>query len=315
MRQILVGVCLAAFALPSACDEVARSSDNPCKGPDCVASTKKSFRQPAPDGKSHSQILTNSKSCVRYGCEDEYVRWRDCQCNRDCFKNQNCCYDYEQQCKGAKSAAAPVLGALPKALAINKTTSLRGATSAKWGSCGEFTCAETYVSWRPCQCNSLCKDYGNCCSDYQAVCLSPPAPAIPGPAPQPPAVTPDLPDTSGPSAPIASVPVETTPPAPANVYAVNVTALPWTWKDGLNSPSEFPFADFLHVPCSVGRSVPSFEHQPRQPAGRLVVPPPRGRDSSTPQVPNFANSALQGADACNCTTSAAWDALRSAPGL
>ncbi|CAE7449237.1 ENDOU, partial [Symbiodinium necroappetens] len=190
-------------------------------------------------------LLTEQQRCmVPRFFQDEYVRWRDCQCNRDCFKNQNCCYDYEQQCKGAKSADAPVLGALPKALAINKTTSLRGATTAKWGSCGEFTCAETYVSWRPCQCNSLCKDYGNCCSDYQAVCLSPPAPAIPGPAPQPPAVTPDLPDTSGPSAPIASVPVETTPPAPANVYAVNVTALPWTWKDGLNSPSESPLLTF-----------------------------------------------------------------------
>jgi len=57
-------------------------------------------------------------------------------------------------------------------------------------------------------------------------------------------VTPDLPDTSGPSAPIAAVPVEATPPAPANVFSVNVTALPWTWKDGLNAPSDSPLLTF-----------------------------------------------------------------------
>eukprot|EP00437_Effrenium_voratum_P071196 CAMPEP_0181508576 /NCGR_PEP_ID=MMETSP1110-20121109/59821_1 /TAXON_ID=174948 /ORGANISM="Symbiodinium sp., Strain CCMP421" /LENGTH=210 /DNA_ID=CAMNT_0023637949 /DNA_START=112 /DNA_END=740 /DNA_ORIENTATION=- len=130
---------------------------------------------------------------------------------------------------------------------IVKTRSFRGASTGKRGSCGEFTCAETYVSWRPCQCNSLCKDYQNCCSDYQAVCVSPPAPAIEDPAPSlPPAsATPALPDTSGQPVPIAAAPAEATPPAPANVYSVNVTALPWTWKDGsLNSPSSSPLFTF-----------------------------------------------------------------------
>eukprot|EP00439_Symbiodinium_sp_Y106_P085262 s167_g27.t7 len=119
--------------------------------------------------------------------------------------------------------------------------------TAKWGSCGEFTCAETYVSWRPCQCNSLCKDYENCCSDYQAVCVSPPTPAIQDPVPSPPPAspTPALPDTSEQPVPVAVAPAETTPPAPANVYSVNVTALPWTWKDGsLNSPSASPLFTF-----------------------------------------------------------------------
>eukprot|EP00439_Symbiodinium_sp_Y106_P026482 s1976_g3.t1 len=125
--------------------------------------------------------------------------------------------------------------------------SFRGASTAKWGSCGEFTCAETYVSWRPCQCNSLCKDYENCCSDYQAVCVSPPTPAIQDPVPSPPPAspTPALPDTSEQPVPVAVAPAETTPPAPANVYSVNVTALPWTWKDGsLNSPSASPLFTF-----------------------------------------------------------------------
>eukprot|EP00439_Symbiodinium_sp_Y106_P085168 s167_g27.t2 len=130
---------------------------------------------------------------------------------------------------------------------LGKTRSFRGASTAKWGSCGEFTCAETYVSWRPCQCNSLCKDYENCCSDYQAVCVSPPTPAIQDPVPSPPPAspTPALPDTSEQPVPVAVAPAETTPPAPANVYSVNVTALPWTWKDGsLNSPSASPLFTF-----------------------------------------------------------------------
>ena len=115
-------------------------------------------------------------------------------------------------------AAFVLPSACDDASQLGKTRSFRGASTAKWGSCGEFTCAETYVSWRPCQCNSLCKDYENCCSDYQAVCVSPPTPAIQDPVPSPPPAspTPALPDTSEQPVPVAVAPAETTPPAPAN---------------------------------------------------------------------------------------------------
>ena len=102
-------------------------------------------------------------------------------------------------------AAFVLPSACDDASQLGKTRSFRGASTAKWGSCGEFTCAETYVSWRPCQCNSLCKDYENCCSDYQAVCVSPPTPAIQDPVPSPPPAspTPALPDTSEQPVPVA----------------------------------------------------------------------------------------------------------------
>jgi len=177
MQQIVLGLCFAAFVLPSACDDASQLGKT------------RSFR-----GASRIPAVIFSNA----GVHDKHF-----------------------------------------AVVLHRT--------AKWGSCGEFTCAETYVSWRPCQCNSLCKDYENCCSDYQAVCVSPPTPAIQDPVPSPPPAspTPALPDTSEQPVPVAVAPAETTPPAPANVYSVNVTALPWTWKDGsLNSPSASPLFTF-----------------------------------------------------------------------
>ena len=33
------------------------------------------------------------------------------------------------------------------------------------GSCQQYGCPSTYIRSQACQCNSRCKDYGNCCSD------------------------------------------------------------------------------------------------------------------------------------------------------
>merc|ERR1719414_1189520 len=42
-------------------------------------------------------------------------------------------------------------------------------------SCASFGCVG-YMPAHPCQCNALCRNYGNCCADYQVKCVPVPAP-------------------------------------------------------------------------------------------------------------------------------------------
>jgi len=76
-------------------------------------------------------------------------------------------------------------------LSVNQTEfaasmMLRGS----WHGCASYGCVG-YERSHACQCNDLCKDYGNCCNDFDAVCQasSPPLP------PSPP--LPDTPKASG----------------------------------------------------------------------------------------------------------------------
>jgi len=45
-------------------------------------------------------------------------------------------------------------------------------TAHDTGSCRSYGCAR-YVPGHACQCNSKCREYGDCCSDYDAQCLAP----------------------------------------------------------------------------------------------------------------------------------------------
>eukprot|EP00434_Breviolum_minutum_P012692 symbB.v1.2.011190.t1/scaffold714.1/size170141/7 len=264
MRHFLQCLCIAYLVRNSVCDEVTQAlhQDDPCANStvsECALSKrKKSLRTPAQALQSKTQTLT-AGSCNRFGCKEEYVRWQDCQCNSDCFKYQNCCYDYDVKCNNAEK---------------RRTSEFQ---NKRWsGSCATYTCSNRYQSGHACQCNSLCKRYGNCCSDYERTCVAapptlpvvpvppPPAPPAPVPPPPPPAVpvppppaapvpvpvpvpTPEVALPSAPAPP--SIPSSPVPafedPAPGIEVSVDVKGLPWTGiEDSLNSPSNGPLLTF-----------------------------------------------------------------------
>lgn len=94
-----------------------------------------------------------------YGTDSSYT----CQCNQHCGRYNDCCYDYEDICKGELCSFDSTLCSLSavKCLCVFLPA---GSTSCK-GRCGE-----DYSSQNKCHCNSKCTQYSNCCSDYADLC-------------------------------------------------------------------------------------------------------------------------------------------------
>jgi len=83
------------------------------------------------------QAARRSPSC-RNQCDKGYRRGKQCQCDANCSKYNNCCPDYTAQC----------------------------------GNGCRDRCAQDYDRTQQCQCNDKCSKYSNCCPDYTTQCIN-----------------------------------------------------------------------------------------------------------------------------------------------
>mmetsp|Transcript_142905 Transcript_142905/g.398160 ORF Transcript_142905/g.398160 Transcript_142905/m.398160 type:complete len:356 (-) Transcript_142905:137-1204(-) len=104
---------------------------------------------------------TLRRSCAAYGCVG-FTPANACQCNAQCAQFGNCCSDYLREC-GTTTTAVPA------------TTT----TAAPAPSCALYGCSE-FDRTRKCQCDALCKRYGNCCPDAASRCHGHMEEQIPG---------------------------------------------------------------------------------------------------------------------------------------
>lgn len=104
--------------------------------------------------------------CVAEKCSKSYA---SCVANEGCAKALACYAKTGsiQQCaQGLGGTGVQLLSALAQCAFQQNCLSGggTGTTNSCQGKCGQ------YSANAPCQCNQLCKQFGNCCGDYDAVC-------------------------------------------------------------------------------------------------------------------------------------------------
>ncbi|KAJ8032970.1 Poly(U)-specific endoribonuclease [Holothuria leucospilota] len=94
-------------------------------------------------------------------CGDKYNISAVCQCDRYCIGFNDCCQDAKEMCPRLYPTNPPLMTTTAKA-----TTTTKSAYDSCLNRCGDGL-----DNRFNCQCNTACKNYGDCCPDYDNLCL------------------------------------------------------------------------------------------------------------------------------------------------
>jgi len=118
--------------------------------------------------------------CKTYGCDQDFIAGKDCQCNSLCVERDNCCSDYQDLCGGNSRRISSTEERLRSEKREKKgRQNERNARedpsqgynfNARGASCRDIGCDLGWDKEQPCQCSDGCQLRENCCSDYRKLC-------------------------------------------------------------------------------------------------------------------------------------------------
>ena len=114
----------------------------------------------------------SSQSCA--GKCGKYDALASCKCDAQCKTYSDCCADYAQLCgNGGNTACGNGKCDAPGETCANCSKDCGPCVSNKCGANPGSTCANQcgkYSAGSACQCDSQCKQFGDCCADISACC-------------------------------------------------------------------------------------------------------------------------------------------------
>merc|ERR1739848_688023 len=112
---------------------------------------------------------------------------KSCQCDMNCKNNEDCCNDFTKVCQGSNANVEDDVHMYAantnstKQSRWNSDNLIHNCSSFHQGDCKDKMVSSTscagscgnFVPGKSCQCDSNCKNTGDCCVDYADLCQKP----------------------------------------------------------------------------------------------------------------------------------------------